>query len=384
MIPPSALVSELMDYIEQGFEIPGKNILEQITRTHRLQAFSPEYFKDKQNLFSYSKENFEAAQSMLRSQPAPAPFITQGLSDPEETWKTVELGDLCRFFGNPIRFLVQKRLGIYLEEGDPLLEERESFELKGLEKYLLEQRLVKETLEGHDLRQHLTLTRASGQLPHGTPGECVFEKLSRGAEHFAEKIKRCVKSTRLAPVDVDVHMGDFRLTGRLEMVYPEQLIQYRYARVTPTDRIKIWINHLALNSSIADNYPRTSMLMGLAPHNTGEPVWTAWEYPPVKNSEEILATLVEMYWFGLKMPLHFFPKSSWSYSVMRIERNTPQGDALQTAHNTWNGNDYARGECEDAYYQLCFRNTDPLDSQFEKTAMDIFKPLLAHQKEIQK
>jgi len=42
-IPPSVLVSEIMDYIEKGFEIPEKNILsDHIVVKHRLQAFSPE------------------------------------------------------------------------------------------------------------------------------------------------------------------------------------------------------------------------------------------------------------------------------------------------------------------------------------------------------
>jgi exodeoxyribonuclease V gamma subunit len=91
---------------------------------------------------------------------------------------------------------------------------------------------------------------------------------------------------------------------------------------------------------------------------------------------------LKKYWQGLKKPLHFFPKSSWDYSSMLLEKDKPQGDALQTARNTWTGNEYARGECEDAYYQLCFRNMDPLDSEFEKMARDVFKPLLEHQKEI--
>ncbi|GAI98854.1 unnamed protein product, partial [marine sediment metagenome] len=60
LIPPSVLVSELMDYIEQGFEIPGKNILKHISTKHRLQAFSPEYFKKDEKLFSYSGENLQA------------------------------------------------------------------------------------------------------------------------------------------------------------------------------------------------------------------------------------------------------------------------------------------------------------------------------------
>jgi exodeoxyribonuclease V gamma subunit len=40
-IAPSVLVSELMDYIEEGFGISE----DQMVTLHRLQAFSPEYFK---------------------------------------------------------------------------------------------------------------------------------------------------------------------------------------------------------------------------------------------------------------------------------------------------------------------------------------------------
>jgi len=63
--PPSVLVSELLDYIEEGFETHGKKILEHVVSKHRLQAFSPEYFRKKGGLFSYSQENLEAARKVL-------------------------------------------------------------------------------------------------------------------------------------------------------------------------------------------------------------------------------------------------------------------------------------------------------------------------------
>ena len=55
-IPPSVLVSELIDYIKDGFGF----FEDQIVTLHRLQAFSPEYFKPGSKLFSYSEENFSA------------------------------------------------------------------------------------------------------------------------------------------------------------------------------------------------------------------------------------------------------------------------------------------------------------------------------------
>jgi exodeoxyribonuclease V gamma subunit len=67
-IPPSVLVSELLDTIEKGFELPGKNILAHVVNVHRLQAFSPQYFKKGSGLFSYSEENSDAAAFLHRNE----------------------------------------------------------------------------------------------------------------------------------------------------------------------------------------------------------------------------------------------------------------------------------------------------------------------------
>ncbi|MFC1895354.1 exodeoxyribonuclease V subunit gamma [Thermodesulfobacteriota bacterium] len=382
LIPPSVLVSELMDYIEQGFEIPGNETLGRIVTKHRLQAFSPEYFKENEKLFSYSEENCQAAQWLLEDREPAVPFITQAISVPGEEWKTVDLDDLVRFFGNPTRFLLNRRLGIHLEERASILEEREAFEIKGMERYLLEENLVKSKFSGLILEDLFPSIQASGQLPHGTVGRCIYESVTQGVEGFGEKSKPYMEGKPLLPLEVDLGISGFRLTGRLDALSPERLLRYRYARVKATDRLKVWIHHLALNSVKADNYPRTSVLVGLNPNNRKKPVWAAWEYSAVQNSEEILGMLLEGYWAGLVKPLHFFPESSWVYVHMLLERNKPPEKALRSARDNWTGSDFNRGESEDAHYELCFRSTDPLDSEFQRIAEEVFTPFLAHQRKI--
>jgi len=382
LIPPSVLVSELLDYIEQGFEISGNSILASIVTKHRLQSFSPEYFKKNENLFSYSRENLRVAQGMMEDRREPAPFISRGLSDPAlQEWKRVDLDDLCGFFGNPSKFLLERRLRIYLRENASILEEREAFDINGLEKYLLEENLIKRRLEGRNLKDFFPSTRAVGLLPHGTVGECTYEGLSRGVEGFAEKIAPYMKEKALEPLDVDFPIAGFRITGCIRSIYPERLVQYRYAGVKPKDRVKVWIYHLVLNTIKADHYPRISMLAGLMPKGK-DSEWVAWEYPSMENGEAILEDLFEKYRAGLVMPLHFFPGSSWEYARLLLEKSKSEEDALRNAGNTWEGSDYSRGECEDPYYQLCFGNTEPLDSEFQLIAEEVFGPLLQHQEEI--
>jgi len=378
-IPPSVVVSELMDYIEQGFTLSGKTILDHIFTKHRLQAFSPEYFKEGKKLFSYAEENCRAAQCILEAREAPLSFISRGLSNPEEEWKAVDLNDLSTFLANPSRFLLNKRLGIYLEERASILEDREAFDVKALERYLLNKKLLEKKLEGENLKDFFPIVHASGQLPQGTPGECIFEELSQGVESFVEKTKPYIPETILEPLEVDLNISGFRLTGRINPIYPERLLHYRYARVKTRDRLKVWIHHLTLNILMTDTYPRTSILAGLEPDKRREPVWAAWEYSPVENSKEILENLLKEYWAGLMKPLHFFPDTSWMYAHTLVEKNKSGEDALNSARRIWEKTDYNRGECEDPYYQLCFGNTDPLDSKFRRIAEEIFRPFLEHQ-----
>jgi exodeoxyribonuclease V gamma subunit len=377
LIPPSALVGELMDYIEQGFTVKGGQVSGRIVTRHRLQAFCPEYFKKGDKLFSYSEENFLAAQCTLEDCKIPVPFISGGLSDPEETWKTVDLDDLCAFFGNPSRFLLKKRLGMHLDERASIMEEREAFDIKGLEKYFIEEKLIKRKLAGDSLKDFFPFIKASGQLPHGTLGECIYENLSRGVEDFADSLTPYIRGKNLEPFDVDLRLQGFRITGKIDAVYTGGLLHYRYARIKAKDRLNIWIRHLALNTLRTDEIPRTSVLVGL----NAKDQWTALEYSPVAKSEEVLETLLREYWAGLMHPLHFFPESSWVYVHMFLKNGKPREDALRSACNIW-ASDYGRGEREDPYYQLCFSNTDPLDSDFQSLSEEVFRPVLEHQREI--
>jgi exodeoxyribonuclease V gamma subunit len=381
-VPPSVLVSELMDYIEQGFEIEGGKIRDRIVTKHRLQGFSPEYFKGDKQLFSYSEVNRQAAECLLERRQSPTPFLSQGLSDPEEEWRRVDLDQLCRFFNNPARFLLNRRLGIYLEERASILEDREAFEIKGLEKYLLEQSLVEREFSGWDLADYLPVARASGQLPHGAAGECIYESLSYGVKRFVDMTEPFMREKRLEPLEVDLKISGFTLSGRIDSLYADRLIHYRYAKVKPKDRLRLWLHHLVLNSLRADDYPLSSMLVGLRP--TGpEPGWTAWEFSPLEESRDLLGNLLKTYWQGLIRPVHLFPRASWEYAEVLLERKKSEQKALDRARSTWTGSDYNKGECEDAYYGLCFRDRDPLDSEFQEIATETFGPLLASQKGVE-
>ena len=381
LIPPSVLVSELVDYIEAGFEIPGRKILDHLITKHRLQAFSPEYFKGNEKLFSYSNDNYEAAKCLIDKRHDALQFISKGLTDPGNEWKKIDLNSLCSFFLNPAKYILTKRLGIQLEEGITILSEDESFEIENLDRYLLEQNLVEKRFDEQDLKDFQNATKASGMLPHGTVGECIYDRFSREVESFVRQTQPFIQVKPLGPVEVDFKISGFNLTGQIDRVYPNQLFRFRYAKIKSKDRLRIWIYHLVLNYLNLANCPQNSILVGLNP-DSKDNQWAGWEFSSLENAKELLDELLAIYWEGLIKPIHFFPESSWEYAYQILERNKSSEHALEKARDVWTGSDYSRGESEDLYYRLCFANTDPIDLLFQEIAIEIFKPILENQVKI--
>ena len=109
------------------------------------------------------------------------------------------------------------------------------------------------------------------------------------------------------------------------------------------------------------------------------------EFPLIHEAPAILSNLLGLYWQGLRQPLKFFPQTSLAYA--EASQNQTSGktkDPMSAALTSFEGNSFTKmpGEGEDAYYDLCFRNTDPLDQEFERIALEVFGPQLNALKEV--
>ncbi|MGD8471994.1 MAG: exodeoxyribonuclease V subunit gamma, partial [Desulfobacteraceae bacterium] len=375
-IPPSVVVSELLDTIENGFELPGKNILGHVVTDHRLQAFSPQYFKKGGRLFSYSQENQDAAAFLYKNEAA-APLITRALPlalAEKEELHSLDIEALIRFFSNPVRFLLQQRLGIYLEEAAGLTARREDFEINPLDQYLVGQNLVNAAMEGRDLNEYRPVQIAMGQLPHGKVGTFYYHQLSADVERFVSKIGSLMDRKIAGPLEARIEMGESVLHARLPEIYDCGLLQVRYAKQRAQDLLRLWICHLVFcEAAPKGTDPRSAILFKNA----------AWQLKPVDDHLKILMDLFKMFKSGLKKPLHLFPGTSLEYVQQQIKGKS-RAAALTLARKKWQGSgDFARGESADPYYDICFGTTDPLDRTFEDVSKAVFGPLLASITEMQ-
>lgn len=358
--PPSVLVSELLDYLAGRYGASG------ITVRHALQAFSPRYFEGGE-LFSYSRENFAAARALAGPRLAPG-FFTAGISEPEPQFRTVSLDELCRFFGNPSRFLLTRRLGLFLEDRAEVLDEREPFSVEGLDRYALESALLEKALRGESIRGELERFRAAGLIPAGTPGLFWFEDACGSLEQLAGRIVERRAGRADEPVNVDIAVGGFRLTGTIAGIYPGGLVLHR-PRDSRRNRLEAWITHLALGCALAEagrSLPGSVLCTRQCD--------SIYDYP-----EDILGRLEELldlYWQGLRRPLPFFPQTSWAYA--EAEPKDPDR-AEENALGAWEGTDNSRGDLEDPYIRRCFSESDLLENpEFRDIAGKVIGPVLEH------
>jgi len=371
-VPPSVLISELLDYVREGF---GFGPEQMITR-HKLQAFSPAYFKDSGKLSSYSAENMLAAQSLSESRYKSgdrAPFIADGIIGPSDEWKIIEIESLCGFFTNPAKYLLTKRLGIYLEKKDTVLSDREDFNLSGLDSYLVDQDLVSDIKDGKPAGDYyLSAYRAEGRLPHGKAGEILLNESGIDAGIFVKKLDEFTKGGRPDFYNVDMTINGFSLTGRLTNIYENGMLSFRYAAMKAKDLLRAWIYHLALCSHLDRGLPLNTFLVC-----TDKTV----KFNSVEKSGDNLAVLLDLYWEGLSHPLSFFPDLSHEYNEQVHIRGKEKKEAIRIVEKRWQRSDFARGVSEDPYYDLCFRNSDINDifnDSFIKNSESVFFPLLNH------
>ncbi|OQW94114.1 MAG: exodeoxyribonuclease V subunit gamma [Beggiatoa sp. IS2] len=371
--PPSVVVSELQDYLSKGFTSDHGDLLEHIVTHHPLQPFSPLYFQTGENsskLFSYFSEYCTASIAMQGKRQNIQTFFDTALPEAIVDYKTVSIDQLTRFFLNPTEFLLKERLGIRLPEQSQLLAENEPFTVKGLERYQFKQTLVEKSLDGQDLVNYQPIAKATGQLPHGQVGDVVYGQLCAQVQPFVERVRAAMKLPKLPAQTVDLTLGDKRIHGTLGNLWGDGLFHYRCAPLKARDQVRLWLQHLLLNT--LQTLPRRSVLLG---ENL------TYEFQPVADSLAILQTLLDLYWQGLHRPLRFFPETSlvFAETCQASEREI----AMYRALDRWLGSDYVRGEIQDEYLQLCFgragENT-PLNEDFEQLASQFFEPLLAHRR----
>lgn len=369
VLPPSVLVSELLEYVEQvckkGDE--RKRGSDLITR-HRLQPFSPEYFRSGA-LFSYDEVHYRAAQRLLKGpDPAAGFWKDLPLSPPSTDFMKVDVQDLMSFILHPVRFFSNRRLSVILSQAKESMDDDEPVGIDGLTRYVLSQDAAGMMLKEQEKSAIMPLLRAKGMLPHGRAGKIFGTELMEDVALFVSRFNQ-LNLSEPQPLDVEIQYGEFHIQGRLKELRDKGLLLARCGAINGKDLLRAWIAHLLLNclAESDDALPRTSIVLG-----RDETLCLR----PVDMPHDILHTLLDLYCQGLSEPLPFFAETSLVFA--REMAAGQEARARKEARKKWAGEFNPFRECDDLYFSFCYPDRIPLNAHFEELALQVYLPLLKH------
>ena len=198
--PPSVLVGQLRDHLTAGWRLAGQAesgdpgadrqpstaLVNALTWIHPLQPFSPQYFPadpDQSPWFTYAQEwrptpgSWAATEAAGPGQP-PLP--------PLEREEPLTLRDLADFLKAPVKAFFQQRLKVAFELEDPAGEDQEPFALDPLQRWQLNEELIRAQARAVDRGEAIEPVRTEGlariqrrgALAPGAFGEALAEELA--------------------------------------------------------------------------------------------------------------------------------------------------------------------------------------------------------------
>ena len=378
-IPPSVLISELLEYISQGFvlkEDEETNISDLIHIKHRLQPFNLDYFKGDPELYSFSKINFKAAKLLQNEKEQRLPFLKDKIiieENKKDEVQSVEIDDFIKFFNDPVKYFVNSTLGIYFEDSNEELEDSEPFSIDGLDNFKIKEDLVSKLFEDEefDIENFVNLRKAKGELPHGKVADISVQEVKNEAESFLKKIEK-YDSPICDSVNIDFSLNDIRLIGKIRNIRKDYRLAFRSSKVKSKDRIKDWIYHLIL--TVSENRMKTIYV--------GKDL--VLETDKVANATENLKKLIEVYIKGKSEVIPFFPELSLEY-VSEFMNSGDNEKGLIQAKSKWEpGFTFDSDVKSEVYNKFCFRYDDLFLGENEKNFIKYSELILADMVKTQK
>ncbi len=394
--PPSVVVSEILDALDESFRVgpDGKTpVRELVVVRHPLQAFSPSYFgwgRDGR-LFSYRRAYYGGAETLARAPRSGRPvFLRRPLAPDPEAARGVTIDELARFFENPSRGFLQRRLGLYLGNDLEILEDREPLELDDLERWKVGNDLLQRALRGDDLSEAFAAVRAAGAIAPGVPGRCLYDDLRVEAEEIARLASKVRAGSRLPPVAVALTIEGTRVSGVLADLWRAGQLRSQFSKLGGAKEVGTWVRHLALCAAVPAGCDPLTFVFG-RPAEEGGARGVCFE--PVENPEAILGELLRFYRLGQRAPLLFFPRSARLYCETLAKGAAA---ALGRARTEFEHPYQRPGERKDVYVDRLFAGSDPIDPAFRlfedaeieippfaELARRIFEPMLQRRSEVE-
>ncbi|XOD69832.1 MAG: exodeoxyribonuclease V subunit gamma [Sodalis sp. (in: enterobacteria)] len=356
---PSILVSELSDYIEQSFYLPGDEQVDEENSGNRVRShlwqwhsrmpFAPENFLPGSKIQSFADEWLLAASADGKRQPNFIASLT------ELRCKSLTFDELQRFYRHPVRAWFVQRLAVSFHKTSMELAVDEPFVVDALVRYQLNERLVNALIEGKSIDRLFSQVRAAGLLPYGAFGEVYWEQQCQEMMVLSKQV-RAFRLPAMKLLEIYLKLDDVTLSGWLPQVQVNGLLRWRPSTLSILDGLLLWLEHLAYCAMGGEGESQMFGIRG------------KWHFSALSScqAKAFLLPLVSGYCRGLASPLLLLPRSGgawirhcYNQETKSIDRGEiSQRRALDKLIHAWKGNGPVPGEGEDLYFQKLMPHLD--------------------------
>jgi exodeoxyribonuclease V gamma subunit len=263
--PPAVPLGELLDTADRTTAAP---VREAILTRHPLQPYDarnlkagdpaadppewsdPELRGPAQRPFSFDTSALAGARSAWGARHEPAPLLSGPL--PARPLADVSLADLQNFLLHPVRSFLRGRLDVATPFEPDELSDAIPVTLNSLEVWQVGDHLLREVLAGQDPVAVMTAEQLRGTLPPFRLGELALTGVTEECQRLWARTAE-LRSDERRTVDVDVDLGGGRrLSGTVPGVYGTRVLSLGYSRLKPKQRLRTWVDLLALTASEPD------------------------------------------------------------------------------------------------------------------------------------
>ncbi|NLR59673.1 exodeoxyribonuclease V subunit gamma [Chitinophaga polysaccharea] len=234
-LPPSALVDELIDYIEAGTLSP-ETVRQRLVTLQPLQSFSRKYAGTDARLFSYLSAKTTAGKSFLNENKTASPL----------TFEEITLDELISFFKNPVRAYYNKVLGIRYNDNQLLLSETEIFDLNKLQQWSIKNELlpvpvpVQSTLQGSMVKK--------GKLPLRNMASVAIHRMEDQVVPVRNLYEACTQGATERRLPVEIMIDDSLLKGNIR-VFDHTVLQISWSKRESKYLIEAYLRYLAARAA---------------------------------------------------------------------------------------------------------------------------------------
>ena len=373
-LPAAVPVEQLIDVIRKSSTMDKDEV---VTR-HPLHHFSESLFHaGAHGIQSYSEVHRRAAHQLRGDMVEASSFmnprweVDSAPDTTEDTDEQITISELASWLKKPLERYIQTQWGVYLDQYEDSISDREPLEVSPLDKVVIPQDLLASRLEfGGDSLSARVLLKAKGGLPLGQAGEIVVGQFKEVIDAMLQELDT-LSLTEITTLKVDETIGGVRISDEISLT-GGKLVHAVPKKDSPDDQrfaIKPWIEYLLWSLTDPHADEKVYTLHGYY-DKKDDKAKTQWRSYETAKPKSVLEGLVKIY-KGAKRGETTVSRHSSSNFVkkwMALEKKASEDDhpdavergATSSAISAFFGGSFKKGDTANPTVALAWGNTPPV------------------------